>query len=112
MKPFAANRVADVGDVHFDTVYNLEEAISDIERFFAGIALAGAIPITAGGDHSITYPILKPLASLSFMNFLGYPETIPDSRLYCFLESISREKRTRFYLERATESIGCQEISS
>jgi agmatinase len=47
--------------VHFDTVYSLEEAIRDIERFFAGIALAGAVPITAGGDHSITYPILKSL---------------------------------------------------
>jgi guanidinopropionase len=61
MTPFAANRVADVGDVHFDTVYNLEEAISGIERFFAKIASAGIVPITAGGDHSITYPILKAL---------------------------------------------------
>jgi guanidinopropionase len=61
MTPFAANRVADVGDVHFDTVYDLEEAISGIERFFANIASAGIVPVTAGGDHSITYPILKSL---------------------------------------------------
>jgi len=62
MTPFAANRIADVGDVPFRTTYDLEEALSDIEKFFAKIASANAIPITAGGDHSITYPILKTLA--------------------------------------------------
>jgi len=62
MTPFAANRVADVGDVPFHTAYNLEEALADIETFYAKIAAAKAIPITAGGDHSITYPILKALA--------------------------------------------------
>jgi agmatinase len=57
--PFADNRVADIGDVTFNTFYSLEDALHDIELFYANIAKGNAIPITAGGDHSITYPILK-----------------------------------------------------
>jgi guanidinopropionase len=80
--PFAANRVADVGDVHFSTVYNLEEAMRDIERFFANIASAGIVPITAGGDHSITYPILKALGQhkkeqIGLIHFDAHCDTSP-----------------------------------
>jgi guanidinopropionase len=80
--PFAANRVADVGDVHFSTVYNLEEAIRDIEIFFANIASAGIVPITAGGDHSITYPILKAIGEhrkekIGLIHFDAHCDTSP-----------------------------------
>lgn len=80
MTPFAANRVADVGDVPFHTAYNLEDALSDIEQFFAGIASANAVPITAGGDHSITYPILKTLArkeKIGLIHFDSHCDTSP-----------------------------------
>lgn len=59
MSPFLAKRVADVGDVPFSTTYNLEESHKDIESFFRLIAREKAIPVTAGGDHSITFPIMK-----------------------------------------------------
>jgi agmatinase len=78
--PFAANRVADVGDVVFDTVYSLKEAQSDIERFFAEIASAKAIPVAAGGDHSITYPILKALdckEKIGLIHFDAHCDTSP-----------------------------------
>jgi len=60
--PFASNRIADVGDTALHTYYDLEKAQGDIEAFFRKIASSRAIPIAAGGDHSITYPILKGLA--------------------------------------------------
>jgi len=63
MSPFVSCRVADVGDVPFETTYCLEESLNDIESFFGRIAQIGAIPVTAGGDHSITFPILKAMAS-------------------------------------------------
>ena len=63
MSPFAVHRVADVGDVPFHTTYNLEEALSDIESFYRKISSANVLAITAGGDHSITFPILKGLSS-------------------------------------------------
>jgi agmatinase len=45
----------------------------DIESIIAGILKQGAIPFSVGGDHSITYPILRAMAasypSLSILHF-------------------------------------------
>jgi arginase len=45
----------------------------DIESIIAGILKRGAIPFSVGGDHSITYPILRAMAasypSLSILHF-------------------------------------------
>jgi guanidinopropionase len=60
--PFVLCRVADVGDVRFDNVFSLEAAHGQIESFFARLHEAGVVPLTAGGDHSITYPILRAIA--------------------------------------------------
>jgi len=62
MTPCAAHRIADVGDVPFRTVYNLEDALQDIGVFYRDVSSAGIVPVTAGGDHSITFPILKSIA--------------------------------------------------
>jgi guanidinopropionase len=61
LNPFEACRIADVGDVRFRNIYNLDEAIKDIETFFQQIVDAGLTAVAAGGDHSISYPILKAL---------------------------------------------------
>lgn len=63
VNPFELCRVADAGDVPFDEVFNLDKAVNEIEAFYRHIHEAGVIPLTAGGDHSITYPILKAIAS-------------------------------------------------
>jgi guanidinopropionase len=60
--PFELCRVADVGDVCFDNVFSLEAAHDAIEAFFCHLQTAGVAPLTAGGDHSITYPILRAIA--------------------------------------------------
>ncbi len=54
---------ADIGDVPFRSRFNLEQSIKDIEAFYRKIADAGIRPISAGGDHSITYPIMKALGA-------------------------------------------------
>ncbi len=59
--PTAQWRVGDVGDVPFRGRYNLTEAIEDIENFFRLIVDAGVSPVSVGGDHSVTHPILKAL---------------------------------------------------
>ncbi len=61
--PFELCSMADIGDVPFTAVYDLEATVNEIEAFFAEVKAAGAAPLTAGGDHSITYPILKALAT-------------------------------------------------
>lgn len=60
--PFAACKVADVGDVPFTDVFHLERAHDDIRRFFEPIFAAGKKALIAGGDHSITFPVFQAIA--------------------------------------------------
>lgn len=59
INPFELCNIADVGDVRFNGVYDHEAVNRDIEAFYAQLHAAGVIPLSAGGDHSITYPIFK-----------------------------------------------------
>lgn len=61
MAPFADCRVADIGDVPFRSRFDLAACHADIEQHFAKIVAAGVVPLSVGGDHSITYPILRTL---------------------------------------------------
>ncbi len=61
--PLSAVRVGDVGDVAFRSRYSLDESIEDIESLFTAIAASGVTPLAVGGDHSISYPILKALGA-------------------------------------------------
>ena len=51
--------VADIGDVPFASRYRLEQSHDDIERHINRIVDAGVVPLSVGGDHSISHPILK-----------------------------------------------------
>jgi|TARA_Y100001949_G_scaffold82023_1_gene69312 guanidinopropionase len=59
INPYELARIADVGDVRFSKPFDHEAVSQDIENFFRKIHEAGVLPISAGGDHSITYPIFK-----------------------------------------------------
>ena len=63
MLPLSAVKAADIGDVPFRSRYSLDDSIDDIEAYFARIAAAGVTPLAVGGDHSITFPILKALGA-------------------------------------------------
>ncbi|WP_064681899.1 agmatinase [Rhizobium bangladeshense] len=57
--PVQELRVADIGDVAFQSRYRLELSHEDIEKRVAQIVAAGVLPLSVGGDHSITHPILR-----------------------------------------------------
>jgi len=59
--PKSAARAADIGDVPFRSRYSLEQSLEDIERYYDALKAQGIRPLSVGGDHSITYPILKAL---------------------------------------------------
>ena len=59
--PRTVLQIADVGDVPFRSRFSLEQSIEDIEAFYHQVCDAGVVPLSVGGDHSITYPILKAL---------------------------------------------------
>ncbi len=52
---------ADIGDVPLRSRYSLEQSIEDIEAFVDRLRRAGVRPLAIGGDHSISYPILRAL---------------------------------------------------
>ena len=54
-------RAADIGDVPMKSRFSLDGCHADIHAYFDVIHAAGVIPLAVGGDHSITYPILKAL---------------------------------------------------
>ena len=59
--PTRAARAADVGDVPFRSRFSLEQSLEDIESYYQVLKAQGVRPLSVGGDHSITYPILKAL---------------------------------------------------
>jgi agmatinase len=54
-------KAADIGDVPMRSRFSLDNCIEDIAAFYGRIHAAGVRPLSVGGDHSITYPILKAL---------------------------------------------------
>ena len=61
VSPFEVLNVVDAGDVDAPPV-GLEKAYDAIEAGVRRILAAGAIPMIAGGDHSISLPILRAVA--------------------------------------------------
>jgi len=61
--PFEQCRVADLGDVDFPEVYNLDACVERIHEFYTQVKNAGVVPLTCGGDHCISYPIIKAMAA-------------------------------------------------
>ncbi|SDU16282.1 agmatinase [Stappia sp. ES.058] len=54
-------RVADIGDIPFRSRFSLDRSHEDIEAATAKIVEAGVVPLSVGGDHSISLPILRAL---------------------------------------------------
>ena len=58
--PFDSLQVADIGDVAINT-FNLEKSVAIIEQAYNEILEHGCKPLTMGGDHTISLPILRAL---------------------------------------------------
>ncbi|MGY0057748.1 agmatinase [Streptomyces sp. LZ34] len=63
LNPHERLRLGDVGDVLLEHAFELPEALEDIRRYYRTVHEAGVRPLTVGGDHSITYPILGVLGA-------------------------------------------------
>ncbi|MDT8855136.1 agmatinase [Paracoccaceae bacterium Fryx2] len=62
VRPFEAVRCADLGDVAPNPA-DLMDSLARMQAFYAGVRAAGIVPLTAGGDHLCTLPILRALAA-------------------------------------------------
>lgn len=59
--PFDSLSVADIGDVPINT-YSLLKSVDIIEDYYTRLNDHRLIPLTLGGDHTLTLPILRALA--------------------------------------------------
>uniref|UniRef100_A0A8D0HHS3 Agmatinase (putative) n=1 Tax=Sphenodon punctatus TaxID=8508 RepID=A0A8D0HHS3_SPHPU len=59
--PYESLMVADIGDVNVN-LYNLKDSCKLIREAYQKIMASSCIPLTLGGDHTITYPILQAVA--------------------------------------------------
>ena len=57
--PGTLAKFADYGDVFIESTYDLDKATAEIEEAYHAVVDAGVLPLSVGGDHSISYPILK-----------------------------------------------------
>nr|WP_286086805.1 agmatinase [Halomonas sp. S3-1-1] len=59
--PFESLQVADIGDVPINT-FHLPKSVDIITAFFDDVLSHDCVPLTLGGDHTMTLPILRAMA--------------------------------------------------
>jgi agmatinase len=72
--------LVDLGDV--DTSGDMDKSFALVEKGVAAVLEKGAVPIVLGGDHSITYPVLRAFARrfkpLDVLHFDAHPDLYDD----------------------------------
>jgi len=58
VSPFDSLQIADIGDIAIDT-FDLKNSVKIIEEAYDEILEHNVIPLGIGGDHTLTYPILR-----------------------------------------------------
>ncbi|MEQ6916053.1 agmatinase [Halomonas aquatica] len=59
--PFDSLQVADIGDVPINT-FNLPKNLDIISGFYDRVLAHDCAPLTLGGDHTLTWPVLRAIA--------------------------------------------------
>lgn len=76
--PFERLRIADCGDVDVVPI-SIERTFEAITKRIDAIIAAGATPLSMGGDHSVTLPILRSIARrhgpVGIVHFDAHPDT-------------------------------------
>lgn len=60
--PFSMVNCADLGDVAPNPV-DIEDTLNRVTDFYSNLQAKGIVPLTAGGDHLTTLPVLRALAA-------------------------------------------------
>jgi guanidinobutyrase len=96
--PFESIQVADIGDVAINT-FSLEKNIDIIEAAYDEILSHNCKPLTLGGDHTITYPILRALAKKYGPIGLVHIDAHADTNEHMFGERIAHGTPFRCAME-------------
>ena len=69
--------MADFGDAPVNPV-DINDTLGRVEQFYRTLQKAGVVPVTAGGDHLITLPVLRAIAKdgpLGLIQFDAHSDT-------------------------------------
>ncbi|HEX6093512.1 MAG TPA: agmatinase, partial [Dongiaceae bacterium] len=75
--PYDLARIADLGDAPVNPI-DLTDTLKRVETFYAKVHAAGALPLSAGGDHLITLPIFRAIAKdrpIGMIHFDAHSDT-------------------------------------
>ena len=75
--PYDLARIADLGDAPVNPI-DLMDTLGRVEKFYAKVHAAGALPLSAGGDHLITLPIFRAIAKgrpIGMVHFDAHSDT-------------------------------------
>ncbi|MCO6185557.1 agmatinase [Rhizobium sp. L1K21] len=86
--PFECLQVADIGDVPINT-FDLKDSVKRITAFYDKVLDAGALPMTMGGDHTLTLPILRSIAKKHGPVALIHVDAHADINEHMFGEEIA-----------------------
>ncbi len=80
INPFNLCKVADLGDTGVNPI-DIMESMGIIEKFFNGVHAAGAVPLSAGGDHLMTLPVMRGIVKdgpVGMVHFDAHNDTSDD----------------------------------
>lgn len=83
MIPYDHARVADLGDVPIHNTLDLNLIFDEILEYYSRVRDAGIIPLSTGGDHSISFPILCAIGKkqpLALIHFDSHHDTAPEMK--------------------------------
>jgi guanidinobutyrase len=105
--PFDGLQVADLGDVPINT-YNLLESVRIIEAHYDALLPHKVVPLTLGGDHTITLPILRSLVKKHGPVGLVHVDAHTDTNDHMFGEKIAHGTTFRRAVEEGL--LDCQRV--
>ena len=86
--PFDCLQVADIGDVPINT-FDLKKSVKIIESFYDELLTHDAIPLTLGGDHTLTWPILRAIEKKHGPVALIHVDAHSDTNEHMFGEEVA-----------------------
>ena len=81
INPYETLRIADIGDSWVEKPDELEGALAEISKFYDEVHAAGVVPVSAGGDHSVTLPVFRAIAKdrpIGMVHFDAHCDTADD----------------------------------
>lgn len=86
--PFDHLQVADIGDVPINT-FDLKKSVEIIEAHYHQIIAEGSVPLTLGGDHTLTWPVLRAMKAAYGPVALVHVDAHADINAHMFGEQVA-----------------------